>query len=764
MIGETFSHYRILEQLGKGGMGVVYRAQDTRLERPVALKFLPVERVEDTAARSRFLQEARSASVLDHPNICTIFEVDELPDGRPFIAMAFYEGETVRQRLRRSPFSEGEAADVVRQVALGLGTAHRQGIVHRDVKPENLMITGDGVVKILDFGVAKLVDGEKLTQAGKALGTTGYMSPEALRGLVVDRRTDLWSLGVVFFEMLNGELPFKGETQSELILSILMDAPASFLEHCRPQDRRIEDAVYRALRKDPEDRFQSARELVEAFGDSVRPTANQILDLTTAAGEPLPASGGPGQSIAVLPFVDLSPGRDQEYFCHGLAEELTYCLTRVEGLKVTSRTSTARFAEKARDVREIGRLLNVDTVLEGSVRTSGNRFRITVQLVKVSDGYHLWSDRYDREMEDLFQVQDEIAAMVVEALEMTLAPQDRPKVPEDIEAYNLYLKGRYHWNKRTERELERGIEYFRQVIERDPAYARAYAGLADSYAMLGVYGARQPGEVMPKALEAAKHALAQDSELAEVYASRACVRATYSWDFAGAVEDFRRSIRRDPKYATAYQWYAMNCLIPQGYFERGLVQLQRALELDPLSLAINASVGLHYYYARDYERAEAEYLRTLEIEEGFAIAHFFLGQNRVQLERYDEARISIERAISLSGGSPEMTAGLCVATAAAGQQGRARSLLEELEEVQTRRYVSPVLLAQGHVALGDQEAALEALAKAEELRAADLIWVGVRPVFDPLRKDSRLRELARRIGLRSREVSARLLERPTLDA
>jgi len=766
MIGETISHYRIVGQIGKGGMGIVYRATDTRLERDVALKFLPADRVDDSLSRSRFLQEARSASVLDHPNICTIFDVGELEDGRLFIAMGCYEGETLRQRIDRSPVSSAEAIDILRQVALGLEAAHRRGIVHRDIKPENLMLTEGGVVKILDFGVAKLAGGEQLTQAGKAMGTTRYMAPECLRGLGVDQRSDLWSLGVVFYEMLNGRPPFHKETQSELILSILMDAPEPWQADRRPEAGHLESIIYRALQKDPVDRYGTVQEFLADLGPTTQKSSNPTLELgpigtSAVAASSMSASGG--GSIAVLPFVDLSPAGDQEYFCCGLAEELMHSLTRVEGLRVTSRTSTAQFLGKAQDIRQIGRQLNVETVLEGSVRTAANRFRITVQLTKVADGYALWSGRYDREMVDLFQVQDEIAAMVVEALEMTLAPPEREEQPSDLEAYNLYLKGRFHWNKRTEAELDRGIGYFQQVIRRDPQYARAHAGLADSYAVLGIYGARPPGLVMPLALEAAEQALAIDADLAEVYATRGCVRAAYSWDFAGAVEDFRRAIRRDSQYATSYQWYAMNCLIPQGYFERGLTQLQRALQLDPLSLAINASVGMHFFYARDYERAEVELRRTLEIDANFAMAHFFLGQTHLQRDRPDAALQAVRQAQTLSGGSPEMTAALCAATAETGNESQGRQLLQELQELARERFVSPVLLAQCHIALGDTEAAFDALARAEEVRAADIIWIGVRPAFDSLRQDGRLRSLTRRIGLRSREVSARLLEQPTLE-
>lgn len=769
LIGETVSHYRIEGKLGRGGMGIVYKAQDLRLERPVALKFLPVERCDDRVARARFLKEAQSASILDHPNICTIYEVDELDDGRPFIAMACYEGETLRQRIDRGPLPVQLALDVARQAAYGLEEAHRRGIVHRDVKPENLMLTPGGVVKILDFGVAKLAGSEGLTQVGKALGTTAYMAPETLRGRSAEAQSDLWSLGVVLYEMLSGQAPFQGSNPSALILAILQQEPVPLTLAGTEHGDRTWRLIARALEKETSERFPGARAMLEELEALAQGSVSRTIEIAP----PEVVHGRRhepehGSSIAVLSFLDLSPDRDQEYFCSGLAEELMYCLSRVPKLRVAARTSTFQFAGKPLDVRQIGRQLEVDAVLEGSVRKAGDRLRVTVQLSKAADGYQLWSERYDREMKDLFALQDEIAEQVVAALEITLASSSRMRravveSPQDLEAYTLYLRGRFHWNRRTEPEIRRGLACFDRALERDPRYARAWAGVADSYAMLGVYGAAAPEEVMPKALAAAERALALDPEAAEVYASRACVRAVYQWDFLAAVEDFRRSIRLDPRYALAYHWYAVNCLLPNSFFERALTELRRALEIDPLSLALHASVGLSYFYARRYERAVEEHRRTLDIDSGFALARLFLGQALEQLGRTTEAVAELEAAHRLSEGSLEAIAALAQARASAGDGRAAAALLEELAIVRRQRYVSPVLLAQVTLALGAKEASLDLLDEALRLRAADLIWLAVRPAFDPLRGEPRFQAILARVGLPSPAVAERLAEGATID-
>lgn len=767
MTDQKISHYRVLKKLAKGGMGVVYKGLDTRLDRPVALKFLPSDRLDEPAARQRFRQEAQAASRLDHPNICTIYSVEELPDGRMFIAMALYEGATLRERLERSALSCTEAVRLGLEVARGLAAAHEKAIVHRDIKPENLMLTPSGVVKILDFGVAKWAEGQGLTQAGKALGTTRYMAPEALRGREIDQRSDLWSLGVVLYEALAGKPPFKGSVQSEQILAVLMDPLDPLPPREDPLFPGVEAVVTKALQREPVDRYQRASEMVRDLEELLggEPSAGSGAEVLSTRVFSAPKVH---PAIAVLPFEDLSPEADQEYFCTGLAEELMVALARVPGVQVASRTSAVKVAAEGLSPQEIGRKLDVVHLLEGSVRKAGNRLRITVRLLDTAGGYQLWAERYDREMADLFAVQDEIATSVTEALHVTLtgtveAPRG-PLPPQDLESYNLYLQGRFFCNKRTEADLERGIGFFRQALARDPSFGRAYAGLADSLALLGLYGAKDARTVLPEALEAANRALDLDPGMAEVYVSRAAVRAVYDWDFPGALLDFQRALDRDLGYPAAHHWYATCYLLPLGRFDEGRKRLQEARRLDPLSMPVNVSVGLGDFFARRYGAAVKEYEKALEIDPNFGLGYFFLGQALLETGEIREAISAFQTALVRSGQSPEMVAGLGTAYARAGDENEARAKLEELALLEQTRYVSPVLPAQVTVALGDTERALDLLEQGREQRASDLIWLKVRPAFDGLRGEPRFQSLLEALGLVHPEPPTRPDDGVTLEA
>ena len=506
-------------------MGVVYQAHDPRLDRDVAIKLLPPDLTRDEIAKQRFLQEAKAASALDHPNICTIHEINETPDGQLYLVMAHYEGETLKERIGKGPLELADAIDIATQVGEGLAEAHGAGIVHRDIKPANLLVTKTGVVKILDFGLAKLAGSEGVTQTGTTVGTVAYMSPEQARGQEVDHRTDIWSLGVVMYEMLAGTPPFAGENLLS-ISNAIMDGEPSLLTGASSSAHSV---VTKALNKDKARRYLSVTDLLAEMR-TLRSGADAAT-VATSAHTDVP-------SIAVLPFADMSPEKDQDYFCDGLAEELIDALAKLPGLRVVARTSAFRFRGDTLDLREVGEKLNVGTVLEGSVRKAGNRLRVNAQLINTGDGYHLWSERYDRTMDDVFAVQDEIAQAVVNQLKVKLlGSPDTALVQEptdNLEVYDLCLKGRYESLKLTQSGYTRARDLYNRALAVDPSHARAHAGAAIVHARLGMFGSVSPHEVMPKAKSAALKALALDQDSADAHLALAHVLHWYEWNWVDA--------------------------------------------------------------------------------------------------------------------------------------------------------------------------------------------------------------------------------------
>ncbi len=748
VIGGMISHYRIIEKLAEGGMGALYLAEDIRLKRRVALKFLLARALQNPTVRERFIREARASAVLDHPNICAVFEIDEVGEGhrrQTFIAMPYLSGGSLKEKLLEEPVPVSDIIDIVIQVGSGLALAHSHGIVHRDIKPANVMLTDEATPKIVDFGLVLIVgpmDGKeltKLTQEGAVSGTLVYMSPEQARGSKVDHRTDIWSLGVLTYEAVTGRQPFEAVAPHAFLNALVNGQPEPIVDLRPEAPPELDWVVRRAMAKSPDERYQHVEEMVAEL---------EAIRQRTQAGASSVQIGAPkktAHSIAVLPFRDMSPGRDQGYFCEGIAEEIINALTHVEGLHVASRGSSFQF-DKAYDVREVGHKLKVAQVTEGSLRRAGNRLRITAQLTNTSDGYQVWSERFDRDADDIFEIQDEISMGILKKMKVDLVGDEGPvrRYTDNIEAYNLYLKGRYYWNKRTEDGLQRSVEQFKLAIEKDPDFALAFAGLAESYTTLGIYGALPPKEVMPLAREAAEHALDLDPGLAEAHTSLGCVRAMYDWDW-DADQDFKRAIEINPRYPNAYNWYASNYLTPLGLHPAAHQQLARARELDPLSLVINASVGVQLYFDRRYDEAVEQYLKVVEMDPSFGIVHYFLGQAYVQKKMTDEAIAELEKAVELTARSPEVVAALGHAHASIGDQDRARALLGELTERSSERYVSPVLLSQVHVGLGDSDSAFECLEQAFSIRSADLIWLKARPVFDPVRNDSRFSDLCARI-------------------
>ena len=522
MIGKKISHYEILEKLGEGGMGVVYKAQDTKLKRIVALKFLPPELTRDSDAKQRFINEAQATSALDHQNICTVHEIDEVPtegQEQTFIVMACYEGETLNDKIRRGPLEIEEAIHIAIQIAHGLEKAHKKGIVHRDIKPTNIILTEDGVVKIVDFGLAKLTGQVKITKAGTTIGTAAYMSPEQARGKEVDHLTDIWSLSVVLYEMVTGQLPFKGEYEQSVIYSILNEEPEPIISVSMELDR----IVKKALNKNPEDRYDSIEEIMTDLKALRKGIENESMK---KQGEKKSVP-----SIAVLPFVDMSPQKDQEYFCDGMAETLINALSNISELHVVARTSAFSFKGVNLDVREIGQRLNVKTVLEGSVQKAGKRIRITAQLINIIDGYHLWSEKYDRDMEDIFDIQDEISLAIVENLKVKLLGKEKAflvkRRTDDVEAYNQYFKGIYFVRLYTTEGYEKATEYFELSLQNDPNYALAYYGLSAVSYVKSFWGNVPPKEAYPKARIYAEKALEIDTTLAEAHAALGFINMFY---------------------------------------------------------------------------------------------------------------------------------------------------------------------------------------------------------------------------------------------
>jgi serine/threonine protein kinase/tetratricopeptide (TPR) repeat protein len=800
MIGKVISHYRVEELLGGGGMGVVYRAVDLRLGRNVAIKFLPAELMRDHQALERFQREARAASALNHPNICTIHEIDEA-EGHPFIVMECLAGETLKHLITDKPLSSNQILEITIQIADALEAAHESGIIHRDLKPANIFLTRRGQAKVLDFGLAKLITnprqvaegvgasalptvntGGDLTSTGAAVGTVAYMSPEQARGQELDVRTDLYSLGAVLYEMATGRLASGVGTTAVVFEAILNRTPF-------PATRLNVDLlpdlgwiIAKLLEKDRRMRYQSAAELradlarVQRDSGSSRvsgtvmpqPTRTRWrLPILATAGFALMATviavaprvwrqlreGSSASarihSVAVLPFANAGADPNIEYLADGMTDGIIGGLSRVPELRVMARSTVFSYKGKETNAQKVGQELNVDAVLTGRVAQRGDVLTIQADLVSVADGSELWGQKYNRRVADLLNVQEDISREIYENLRPKLTGQatlqPAKHYTDNPEAYQLYLQGLYYRNKWTEVGLTKAIDYFKQASERDPNYALAFAGLADAYNFLGDTGYVSPKQVRQNATLAATQALKIDDTLPEAHISLALVHEAYDWDWSGAETEFKRALELDPNSATAHEWYG-NFLMRLGRLPEARAELQKALELDPLSLPINASVGRQLYFARQYEPAIQQLKKTLELDPNFVLAQRALEAAYAQSGMYKEAIAERQRLLTLSG-NPDLAVAIGEDYRKSGYAGVLQGSLEGLKEVSKERYVPPYHVAQIYARLADKQQTLDWLEQAFNERDTQLTYMKVEPAFDEIRSDPRFQQLQKRLAM-----------------
>ena len=743
--GSTFAdRYQIIEELGKGGMGKVYKVFDKEVNAKIALKLIKPQIAADKKIIERFRNELKTARDISHKNICRMYDLNK-EEGSYYITMEYVSGEDLKSLIRRVRIDIVTAIKIAKQICEGLAEAHRLGVIHRDLKPSNIMIDKEGSARIMDFGIARSLNEKGITGAGVMIGTPDYMSPEQAEAKVVDQRSDIYSLGVILYEMVTGRVPFEGDTALSIAMKHKSEAPIDPKEYNTQIPDDLSQLILKCLEKDKKKRLQAAEGLLGELS-KIDISKQTSIERTREVEEP------EGQnSIAFLPFVDLSAQKDQEYFCDGMAEELINALSKIEKLHVASRTSSFQFKGEGYDIEDIGKKLKVKTILEGSVRKAGNRLRITVQLVNVDDGYHLWSERYDRDMEDVFAIQDEISSAIIDKLKLKLLKEKTTKLikryTDDLKAYDLYLKGRYFWNKRYEGGLQRGLEHFNQTIQRDPSYAPAYSGIGDSLSILGLFGWLPPKEAFPKAKAAALKAMEIDPMLAEAYTSLGWITMLYDWDWAAAEKAFRRALEIDPNYAIGQLWYALY-LSYSGRLEEATAEIIKALRLDPLSLLINVNLGCILYFKRKYDEAIEQCLKTVEMDANYLLSYWFLGAGYMGKGMWKEVISAEEKAVALSEGSPYFMGFLGYAYAMSGQKDKARRTLNQLENLSKEKYVSNYSKAMIYLGLGEKARLFEYLEKAYKAREPLLaLTLKSAPIFDSVRSDPRFKALLKKMGL-----------------
>jgi len=806
MIAESIAHYRIIEKLGAGGMGDVYLALDTKLDRKVAIKLLRADMVAEDNLKKRLFREAQAAARLDHPNICAVYDINET-DSFTYIVMQYIEGETLAAAMERAPLPLKTALAIAEQAAEGLAEAHAHGVVHRDIKPQNLMITPRGQVKILDFGLAKQlrssdsVDRDAptstlLSTPGRIVGTMPYMSPEQVQGEPLDSCSDIFSLGVTLYEVLAGKHPFRDKSAAVTMSRILLSDPIPTEQFQAQVSPALQALLDKMLCKDKEARYQSAAELLTDLrqlpakinADTTRAHAPLTKEATASMPKENLASRilsqalsnkwavlasalalillGVGisrwlstdhlDSLAVLPFTyassdpQLMANPDREYLSDGLTESLINNLSQLHDLKVIARSSVFRYKGKDLGVQAIGRELNVQAVLVGQVKQEGDGLRIAVELMDVQGNRAIWGATYQGKAADIQTVQREIVRNVFEKLRLKPTAADQTQLAKTYtasgEAYEAYLKGRYHWNKRTDEGFKQATTFFQDAIVKDPNYALAYTGLADCYTLRSDYGFLGPKEGYALAKGAVTLALKYDDSLAEAHTSLASIKAVTDWDWQGAENEYRRAIELNPKYATARHWFAAQLLV-QGRLDEALQQIKQAQQLDPLSLGINKDFAVILLYARDYDKALDQCRKTLEIEPGFGVMSTYIAQVYQLKQKYPEATAALEKAHAAAPDDVEISYGLGQAYALMGRKDEALKISNELNQPGKQNVYMPKEAAYLYALLGDKERAVALLQKAAEDHYMPLAELKMDPRLTELRKDARVVEVLQKIGL-----------------